>query len=456
MISLLFQKKNLVKNALLGTSLLLFPLLTLASEIEIISVTLSDPGPYLKHEAYRAYVITQNNTAEEFTGTIEITFENDKASQPKRFGEKLITILPEPKQDGIFIDGQFSLYGNTQLMVTLKDVDNEPISNLESTLLVDIDSDKDGVLNSVDTDDDNDGLPDTWEETYGLDPLKDDTKKDFDGDGISNGDEYRKETDPTREDSDGDGMPDAWEIKNGLNPTQESSEEDSDSDGLSNFEEYQRDTDPQAVDTDTDGLPDWWEVLHSSNPTNPHDAETDFDRDGYNALEEYTQGTNPGTPKKRQLANQEPVGDFPYESPIPPSQDLDNDRIPDAEEASLGLRLNAPDGKEDSDGDGLPNWFEYSLGIDLQAVDTDRDGLPDGWEYNNGLDPINPLDRESDLDEDKVPAWGEFAYNLNPTSPYSHGLIHDSLSYWIKRFWILIITIPLFTFFWRLRKYFRD
>jgi len=59
------------------------------------------------------------------------------------------------------------------------------------------DNDADGVGDNADTDDDNDGMSDTWEETYGLDPLTDDAALDADGDGVSNLDEYTADSDPT-------------------------------------------------------------------------------------------------------------------------------------------------------------------------------------------------------------------------------------------------------------------
>jgi len=62
------------------------------------------------------------------------------------------------------------------------------------------DHDDDGIPDSEDPDDDNDGLPDIWEEAYGIDPL-DSTgvngrNGDFDEDGWSNYEEYENETDP--------------------------------------------------------------------------------------------------------------------------------------------------------------------------------------------------------------------------------------------------------------------
>ena len=63
------------------------------------------------------------------------------------------------------------------------------------------DNDNDGMSDFTDWDDDNDELPDTWENTYGLNALSavgaDGANFDRDGDGLTNIEEYRAGTDPT-------------------------------------------------------------------------------------------------------------------------------------------------------------------------------------------------------------------------------------------------------------------
>ncbi|MFH1969575.1 MAG: LamG-like jellyroll fold domain-containing protein [Verrucomicrobiota bacterium] len=119
---------------------------------------------------------------------------------------------------------------------------------------------------------DSDGLPDWWEQLYGLDP-NDATGVngawgDPDNDGLNNRAEYLAGTNPFNSDTDGDGigdydsprgvysrtygemytdgdgMPDDWESENGLDPQKYDANLDLDGDGWSNYAEYQAGTDP--------------------------------------------------------------------------------------------------------------------------------------------------------------------------------------------------------------------
>ena len=114
-------------------------------------------------------------------------------------------------------------------------------------------------IGATQEDEDGDGLPDAWEEKYGVD----DPEGDPDGDGLTNVEEYELRTKPDKADSDEDGLSDKAEIEihetNPLNP-------DADKDGLLDGEEIAAGTDPDKKDTDEDGISDFNELQDGTDP----------------------------------------------------------------------------------------------------------------------------------------------------------------------------------------------
>jgi hypothetical protein len=89
-------------------------------------------------------------------------------------------------------------------------------------------------------------LPQWWQKYYfngqlGISPMAD-----YDGDGLTNVQEYQQNSSPIDNlDLDSDGMPDLWEEGKGLNPLADDSLEDNDGDRIPNIFEYRRWTDPE-------------------------------------------------------------------------------------------------------------------------------------------------------------------------------------------------------------------
>ncbi len=160
------------------------------------------------------------------------------------------------------------------------------------------DTDPGGI--SLNWDSDGDGMNDSFEKRIGTNPYAQDSDKD----GINDGVEYqywsneeKKRGDPKygpEGDIDGDG------VKNILDP-------DSDNDGMKDGAELAKGTDPSNPDTDGDGVPDGYDKNPLSNAdknnnglpddwewfTNETDPFADPDKDGVPNIDEYKNGTNP-------------------------------------------------------------------------------------------------------------------------------------------------------------------
>ena len=101
-------------------------------------------------------------------------------------------------------DNDGSTSTDTVMVTVLKsdstDVDGDGVADVLDMFPDDpaewADTDGDGTGNNQDLDDDNDGMPDTWETAYGLDPLVDDAAQDADGDGMTNLEEFQSDANP--------------------------------------------------------------------------------------------------------------------------------------------------------------------------------------------------------------------------------------------------------------------
>jgi Domain of unknown function (DUF4347)/Lectin C-type domain len=259
-------------------------------------------------------------------------------------------------------------------------------------LIVDIDTDNDGMGDLVDTDDDGDGVSDTDEATDGTDPKDPDS----DDDGVPDGVEKTDGTDPNDDtqfnDLDGDGTPDYLDT-------------DIDGDGVSNTDEATDGTDPRDPDSDDDGVPDGVEKTEGTDPNDdtqfadldgdstPDYLDTDIDGDGVSNTDEATDGTDPrdsdsdddGVPDNVEKAEgTDPNDDTQF-------ADLDGDGTPDYLDSDI-------------DGDGVSNTDEATDGTDPRDTDSDDDGVPDGVEKAEGTDP-NDDTKFADLDGDGTPDY---------------------------------------------------
>ncbi len=168
-------------------------------------------------------------------------------------------------------------------------IHNRALSATEVTALVDIDSDKDGLFDRVETatklwrDTNTNGLADPGETTFQNDPFRaQPNNRDTDGDGLTDIQEQTLGTQISHPDSDGDLIPDGWEVSHSLNPLNAADAQlDNDtggSDGLSNLDEYRHNSDPKKRDTDDDGVLDGPEAkgpdgnLATDDGSNPNDA----------------------------------------------------------------------------------------------------------------------------------------------------------------------------------------
>ncbi|MFT6467929.1 MAG: outer membrane protein OmpA-like peptidoglycan-associated protein [Oleispira sp.] len=279
----------------------------------------------------------------------------------------------------------------------------------------DVDSDNDGLPDSVDANDDNDDLTD--EEEAGLTPATSTTDScdpntrhdncDFDKDGVINGSDDDDDNDGVKDldevteedrsnvDSDGNGICDgamafaAVDSFKGCMPnTNPDSDADYDNDGTKDNAEF-------SGDTDGDLIPDY------------------LDADGDGSAPSYGDSDKDGIDDKTECGPVLPCRDTDKDGVYDYlDTDSDNDGISDDEEADgvsgNGQDVTATDGSvkaKDTDTDGIPDYLDTDSDNDGKTdadenspvgKDTDSDGIPDVVDHDDNNTQAGGGDSDND------------------------------------------------------------
>ncbi|CAM4283969.1 gliding motility-associated C-terminal domain-containing protein [Zobellia nedashkovskayae] len=360
----------------------------------------------------------------------------------------LVDPLADADADGLndAFDDTPGIIVNNDLVTGAIATDNEDDADVtEVDFRSMLDTDQDGIPDTVDLDDDNDGISDL-DEANGIDPSADDDNDgvpnhsdddpndplvgdvngttepafDFDGDGIPNHFDI---------DADNDGITDVVEAGNGDLDTNNDGVIDSNDDGFADTTgNGQADSSEGTVppntdgsgeanfldiDADDDGIPDNVEGQPTDAYIVPADA---FDATGLDT--NYPGGINPAD------TDMDGIPDYL-------DDDSDADGVSDALEAGQGTMT---DPLADADGDGLNDAYDDTPGLDVNndldtgaiatdneddadltqvdfrdILDFDKDGIPDTIDLDDDNDGIadlvetNGIDPSADDDNDGVP-----------------------------------------------------
>ncbi|WNG55016.1 OmpA family protein [Archangium gephyra] len=322
-----------------------------------------------------------------------------------------------------------------------------------------VDTDKDGIADSIETatgtdpnddDSDDDGILDGNEDANQdgyLDPGETDPRnRDTDGDGLQDGTEkgltapegtgtdtsiFKKDedplttTDPLDADTDNGSVADGIEDSNRngrvdpgerdpLNPADDRTVTDTDGDGIPDSVETATGTDPNDDDSDDDGILDGNEDADRDGvvdpgETNPRNKDTDGDglQDGTELGLTAPEGTGTDTTVFQR-------DEDPATKTDPLKVDTDGGSVSDGlEDANHNGRVDSGERNPldpaddvrptDTDGDGIPDAVETANGTDPNDDDSDDDGILDGNEdadHDGVVDPGETDPRKKDTDGD--------------------------------------------------------
>jgi hypothetical protein len=180
---------------------LMLPIAALAADLSIteVDITFSNSKP-IAGEAVRIYVAVQNESQQDAQAEVRFSIDG------KQLGSSQPVSIIVNGSDTVFMDwypneGYYEISAeviNTEPVDAYLDNNKVTISDF----VIDLDTDLDGIFDTVDPDDDNDGLGDGLERIKGSNPLIADT----DGDGADDGVDIFP-TDPTEKyDNDKDGI----------------------------------------------------------------------------------------------------------------------------------------------------------------------------------------------------------------------------------------------------------
>lgn len=272
-------------------------------------------------------------------------------------------------------------------------------------------------------------------------------------------------------DSDNDGLPDSWENQFGLDSNNavgnDGATGDGDNDGLTNIQEYNNGTNPTVSDTDNDGVNDGQELLIlSTDPTNQdsnslrspvnnagngvNDGQEDFDNDGFTNSDEISAGTDPFNPNSKPgttfdsldiqeltvycqegIINSVTACTFtlPQNKFLPVDFKLGvSNAVPGGSCVTSGSTVSCSDvptgsfeGSQFIYGQiGSNQSVSTGERVRISAIvltDSDGDGLPDSWEIEFDLDERNAEGfngRDGDPDDDGFTNIQEYNFDTDP------------------------------------------